>query len=496
MSNSKKSPGPDCNQKKAAILKESQAVNKKEDASARSKCKLDSHGCLNLQDILLMFDSPVSQERAWALCYQIAKSLSCSTENKFYEISELSQIILHKDGDIWLENLAEIIDRITYITGSKQSLVSEEKAVFSLGMAVFKALDFVCEGDAEERLQETDDEGIERDSGDTDAEDYMMPKTAESYADNATCTLKTVLQICVRHVQSLHEDTDNYYQNMIQAFVEEALNLSQFLEKVVVDKQSQDLFSPNNTDRSSTSLQNIDTLDFNDWTDIRIWRAIQARFWVQVISELRRGVKLKKVEANLGSRVSSRGERTLPDYKPTPYEILMDDIRERRYHLRKTPPTPSRKDAHAIILEFIRSRPPLKKARFMIAKKVEMDITSLRKLKMWNCNTSRESRMIVLGEVPPSQPEQEQESAQDVAAQWLQSEDQRTLVTGGSVLATASRRRQDVPPVPQPRQRIAKERPNIRVLPSNRNRKSRRRRITVAAFREFLEQTLHRVFLK
>ncbi|XP_071634494.1 protein spire isoform X10 [Temnothorax longispinosus] len=520
MSNSKKSPGPDCNQKKAAILKESQAVNKKEDASARSKCKLDSHGCLNLQDILLMFDSPVSQERAWALCYQIAKSLSCSTENKFYEISELSQIILHKDGDIWLENLA----------GSKQSLVSEEKAVFSLGMAVFKALDFgsnageeiallpdlealitlmtncnrVCEGDAEERLQETDDEGIERDSGDTDAEDYMMPKTAESYADNATCTLKTVLQICVRHVQSLHEDTDNYYQNMIQAFVEEALNLSQFLEKVVVDKQSQDLFSPNNTDRSSTSLQNIDTLDFNDWTDIRIWRAIQARFWVQVISELRRGVKLKKVEANLGSRVSSRGERTLPDYKPTPYEILMDDIRERRYHLRKTPPTPSRKDAHAIILEFIRSRPPLKKASERRLRPLQKEST-LRELLMESikkppkplrssgsrqnapkieetsiCNTSRESRMIVLGEVPPSQPEQEQESAQDVAAQWLQSEDQRTLVTGGSVLATASRRRQDVPPVPQPRQRIAKERPNIRVLPSNRNRKSRRRRITVA----------------
>lgn len=89
--------------------------------------------------------------------------------------------------------------------------------------------------------------------------------------------------------------------------------------------------------------------------------------------------------------------------------------------------------------------------------------------------------MIVLGEVPPSQPEQEQESAQDVAAQWLQSEDQRTATSAaGSILAATSRRRQDVPPVPQPRQRIAKDRPDVRVLPSNRNRKSRRRRITVA----------------
>lgn len=90
------------------------------------------------------------------------------------------------------------------------------------------------------------------------------------------------------------------------------------------------------------------------------------------------------------------------------------------------------------------------------------------------------SRMIVLGEVPPSQPEQEQESAQDVAAQWLQSEDQKASATSGpGVLAAPSRRKQDVPPVPQPRQRIAKDRPDVRIVPA-RNRKSRRRRITVA----------------
>lgn len=104
MSNSKKNP--EYNKEKAIVFEEPQgAINKKENALTRPKCKLDSHGCLNLQDILLMFDSPISQERAWALCYQIANSLSRLTENKFYEISEFSQIILHKNGDIWLENL-------------------------------------------------------------------------------------------------------------------------------------------------------------------------------------------------------------------------------------------------------------------------------------------------------------------------------------------------------------------------------------------------------
>ncbi|XP_020293014.1 protein spire isoform X2 [Pseudomyrmex gracilis] len=510
MSNSKKNP---VFSKKEDMehKEESQAtVKKKEKTSTRPKCELDSHGCLNLQDILLMFDSPIDQERAWALCYQITKGLLISKENKFFEISDLSQIILHKDGDIRLENS----------TGSKQLLVSEEKAIFALGMAIFKALDFgsnpgeeialssdlealislmtncatsASECDVEERLQETDDEGIERDSGDTDVEDYTTLKTTEAYPESSTCTLKTILQICARHVQSLQEDPDNYYRNVIQAFVEEALNLSQFLEKVVVNKQSQDLYSPQTNDRTSTSLQNIDALDFNDW----------ARFWVQVISELRRGVKLKKVEANLGSR-ASREQGNRPDYKMTPYEILMDDIRERRYHLRKTPPTSSKKDAHAIILEFIRSRPPLKKASERRLRPLQKEYT-LRELLMESikkppkplrssrlrqdtipkieetltCDVGGESRMIVLGEVPPSQPEQEQESAQDVAAQWLQSEDQKTTSTAGGVLA-ASRRRQNMPPVPQPRQRTVKERLDLRVQPSNRNRKSRRRRITVA----------------
>lgn len=71
----------------------------------RSKCKLDANGRLNLKDILLSFNGPVSQEQAWALCYQTAKSLSCLPGNNFYELSELSQIVLHKDGDVWLGDL-------------------------------------------------------------------------------------------------------------------------------------------------------------------------------------------------------------------------------------------------------------------------------------------------------------------------------------------------------------------------------------------------------
>lgn len=55
---------------------------------------------------------------------------------------------------------------------------------------------------------------------------------------------------------------------------------------------------------------------------------MQARFWVQVMRDLRTGVKLKKVQ--------ERQYNPLPtEFQLTPYEMLMDDIRAKRYTLRK-----------------------------------------------------------------------------------------------------------------------------------------------------------------
>lgn len=81
---------------------------------------------------------------------------------------------------------------------------------------------------------------------------------------------------------------------------------------------------------------------------------------MQVVDELRRGVRLKK-----------NSSRTPIEFELTPYEILMEDIRTRKYNLRKVMvngdiPRRVKKDAHAVILEFIRSRPPLRKVCVII----------------------------------------------------------------------------------------------------------------------------------
>ena len=90
---------------------------------------------------------------------------------------------------------------------------------------------------------------------------------------------------------------------MCRALVSEAVELTTFMEKVQGSKSQVETDSE------------LGQLDIQDW----------ARLWVQVIHELRSGVRLKKTEYT----------RTPIEYELTPYEILMDDIRSKRYKLNK-----------------------------------------------------------------------------------------------------------------------------------------------------------------
>ena len=67
---------------------------------------------------------------------------------------------------------------------------------------------------------------------------------------------------------------------------------------------------------------------------------------------LRSGVTLNRVENH---------HKVPVQFELSPYEMLLDDIRKKKYSLRETPQIPEslRKDTHDIILDFIRSRPPL-----------------------------------------------------------------------------------------------------------------------------------------
>lgn len=168
-------------------------------------------------------------------------------------------------------------------------------------------------------------------------------------------------QMCVGHLK-LPDQADSHYRNVCRALAAEARDLSMFLRQI-----------SNGTQVSNSGITLVFTCKtkHHDWQELRKLsnsgsdpespldelRAVDwARLWMQLIHELRQGVKLKKVDYD--------GSNHRTEYELTPYEMLLDDIRSQRYKLKHVTvnsdiPQRVKKDAHALILEFIRSRPPL-----------------------------------------------------------------------------------------------------------------------------------------
>ncbi|XP_069949748.1 protein spire homolog 1 isoform X3 [Cherax quadricarinatus] len=337
---------------------------------ASTGCALDPRGCISLECILLAFSAPISEEQAWALCYttiQCFFAIRDEDKSKATLSTSLKHVILHKDG---------YVHEDTFMPNGNQGRtrvrpVSEGKLVSELGVLLYRALDYSLGSDEERDLSpslnhlidlmtsagtpagpvsrrrccaqvkrsecergETDDEGIERDSG--DSEDEMD--------HSANFTMSEALQVCESRLSNggLEGGVCEHYRAVVRALVAEAIDLASFLQNVALGSK----FATQTSDLLS-SEHDLRELQCEDW----------ARLWMQVMRELRNGVKLKKFEYSRGPI----------EYALTPYEMLMDDIRSRRYTLNKVMvngdiPPRLKKDAHTIILDFIRSRPPLRKA--------------------------------------------------------------------------------------------------------------------------------------
>ncbi|XP_010637304.2 protein spire homolog 1 [Fukomys damarensis] len=235
------------------------------------------------------------------------------------------------------------------------SRCTEAEVIESLGILIYKALDYGLKESEERELSppleqlidlmantaETDgshDEGYgAADEGAEDEDEAQRrPGAIFSYRD--------VMKMCAAHLPA-ESEAANHYQAVCRALFAETMELHTFLTKIKSAKEN--LRKIQEMDQSDESHTDLEELKNADW----------ARFWVQVMRDLRNGVKLKKVQ--------ERQYSPLPiEYQLTPYEMLMEDIRCRRYTLRRVMvngdvPPRLRKSAHEIILDFIRSRPPL-----------------------------------------------------------------------------------------------------------------------------------------
>ncbi|XP_006876992.1 PREDICTED: protein spire homolog 1-like, partial [Chrysochloris asiatica] len=225
----------------------------------------------------------------------------------------------------------------------------------SLGIIIYKALDYGLKENEErelspplEKLIDLMANTVEADSSNDEgyeaADEGMEDEDDKKRKISAIRSYRDVMKLCAAHLPT-ESEAPNHYQAVCRALFAETMELHTFLTKIKSAKENlKKIQEMEKNDESSTDL---DELKNADW----------ARFWVQVMRDLRNGVKLKKVQ--------ERQYNPLPiEYQLTPYEMLMDDIRCKRYTLRKVMvngdiPPRLKKSAHEIILDFIRSRPPL-----------------------------------------------------------------------------------------------------------------------------------------
>ncbi|KAM9513100.1 protein spire homolog 1 isoform 6-T6 [Salvelinus alpinus] len=316
---------------------------------------------LSLEEILMLYSQPINEEQAWAVCYQCCINLAqghrrnsgpaagASVVDTPKRIEGPRDVRIQKDGDV----------KFQYEGCDGKSIpATSTEVIESLGIMIYKALDYGLK-ESEERelsppLEQLIDLMTNMGEAERDAcpdEGYEATEEEEEAEDDPIniCNVRgyrDILRMCVSHLPS-PGDAPSHYQAVCRALYAETRELRSFLEKI---KSAKENLRKMGGEPSEDPSRDLNELQNADW----------AKFWMQVMGDLRNGVKLKKVQERQYNPLAI-------EFQLTPYEMLMDDIRSKRYKLRKVMvnnniPPRLKKSAHEVILDFIRSRPPLNPA--------------------------------------------------------------------------------------------------------------------------------------
>uniref|UniRef100_UPI00398F74B3 protein spire homolog 2 n=1 Tax=Pristiophorus japonicus TaxID=55135 RepID=UPI00398F74B3 len=312
---------------------------------------------LSLDEVLRAYEQPINEEQAWAVCYQSCRSLHRHWHHgqvRIGRVRELTGILLHGDGTVSVCGEAQG----PLLTDSKEKisppLCTQRQVVQSLGFAIYRALDWGLDENEERELSQQLEQLIDQmanndcEGSNGTADEGYSGQDDEEEGDSTPRSVKTfehVMKACAAHLMD-RKEADAHFQAVCRALFVETLELQTFLVKIKDAKET--LKKMQVGESQELPLVELDNLNHTDW----------ARLWVQLMRDLRHGVKLKKVQ--------EKQYNPLPtEYHLTPFEMLMQDIKTRKYTLRKVmvdgdiPPC-VKKNAHELILDFIRSRPPLK----------------------------------------------------------------------------------------------------------------------------------------
>uniref|UniRef100_A0A673HVQ3 Spire-type actin nucleation factor 2 n=1 Tax=Sinocyclocheilus rhinocerous TaxID=307959 RepID=A0A673HVQ3_9TELE len=219
-----------------------------------------------------------------------------------------------KDGDARVSSPAERAEirelSLKEVLESYEQPSNEEQAwavcfsalVQSMGAAIYRALDLWPSGySGQDEDEEEEEEG----------------------AVHGFHTVHQVMALCARRLAVCRA-------LFLETFLSRIRDAKEMLKKIRTEEPQED-----------SSSAELDSLQHADW----------ARLWVQLMKELRQGVKLKKVEEQPFNPLPT-------EFSLTPFEMLMQDIRSHKYELRKVVvdgniPTCVKRNAHELIFNKI-----------------------------------------------------------------------------------------------------------------------------------------------
>ena len=297
-----------------------------------------------LSEIVRNFDSQLSQEQTWAVCYMAAKYFSAQRrENMLKRRSvifriDIENVELTADGNVAATMQEDAARRQT-----------ESELIQKVGQLLCRCLDSGLDDVSLINSENFESELAELITGmvlqqfsenDEGYEDDFADEVSTRKIGHATRSFRSFDEICrfceARLKRKKIVTGMEHYRNVVKALYREAFELKMFLDHV------------NSSLMLASDCQEVPNLKPSVASTAQECVYEWARLWLQVMHELRRGVHLKKVAQ---TKVSPS------EYELSPYEMAIDGAMATGIVAK--PPKESRlpENASDIIMDFILSRP-------------------------------------------------------------------------------------------------------------------------------------------
>ncbi|XP_065718826.2 protein spire homolog 1-like [Patagioenas fasciata] len=264
---------------------------------------------VSLAEILRCFEHAISEEQAWAICFQCCRKMEQLAQGL---CPPLHSVFIKGPGSIFIHADGTVSFKVYHKSDVGSIQQSEDKLLEYLGVVIYEALDWGLNSQEERELSDPLEKVL------------CLMLQLDDEAMKPAVTLQDVIKACEEHLCRPSEATSHYKRTCKSLFTE-YMELQKLMTIIQTSKER--LRKMSVEDLVENPVQKKE----RHWpsVDLALTGFSEASLWPNVIHELQNGVRLRKATERPQHHVPSN-ERIR-----SPYELLLDDIQHKRYTLRK-----------------------------------------------------------------------------------------------------------------------------------------------------------------